>query len=204
MSELAGFGCFSVISAQSWPQNGSGCSAWGWCSSSRAQGSYQHSCYRNSRFLCFKIITGASWIWFTKVKIIKETIASSFFPRCDHLPFEIYLCFSRKLVINLLIGKGPNTSLKKAEIYEAAKMLKREISNNEYTKVFILLLWLNCFRFSLWNLSFCFSVVLLGAAGNEWTLWIQGCFLVFEEKQLMSKMGSCPDFDPHFSPSVYR
>lgn len=42
----------------------------------------------------------------------------------------------REVVINLLIGKGPNATLKRAEIFQAAKMaLKRDISNAEYTKV---------------------------------------------------------------------
>lgn len=40
------------------------------------------------------------------------------------------------MVIDLLIGKGPKATLKKAEIVEAAKMaLKRDISKNEYEKV---------------------------------------------------------------------
>ncbi|KAI6695383.1 hypothetical protein NL676_023093 [Syzygium grande] len=42
----------------------------------------------------------------------------------------------REVVINLLIGKGPNATLKRAEIFQAAKMaLKRDIANAEYTKV---------------------------------------------------------------------
>ncbi|KAI4325817.1 hypothetical protein MLD38_031181 [Melastoma candidum] len=42
----------------------------------------------------------------------------------------------RKVVIDLLRGKGPNATLKKAEIFEAAsKVLGRSIANNEYTKV---------------------------------------------------------------------
>ncbi|KAF8014247.1 hypothetical protein BT93_H0168 [Corymbia citriodora subsp. variegata] len=42
----------------------------------------------------------------------------------------------REVVINLLIGKGRNATLKRAEIFQAAKMaLKRDISNAEYTKV---------------------------------------------------------------------
>lgn len=41
-----------------------------------------------------------------------------------------------RVVIDLLIGKGPRATLKKAEIVEAAKMdLKREISKYEYNKV---------------------------------------------------------------------
>ncbi|KAI4330347.1 hypothetical protein MLD38_028644 [Melastoma candidum] len=42
----------------------------------------------------------------------------------------------RKVVIDLLRGKGPNATLKKAEILRAAsKVLGRSIANNEYTKV---------------------------------------------------------------------
>lgn len=41
-----------------------------------------------------------------------------------------------RVVIDLLIGKGPRATLTKAEIVEAAKMdLKREISKYEYNKV---------------------------------------------------------------------
>lgn len=61
---------------------------------------------------------------------------------------------NRRVVINLLIGKGPKATLKKAEIVEAAKMaLKRDISKNEYEKVSYL--FLKGFLLKLNKVLFC-------------------------------------------------
>ncbi|KDP31792.1 hypothetical protein JCGZ_12253 [Jatropha curcas] len=50
----------------------------------------------------------------------------------DHPQYDVL----RKVVIDLLLARGPNAKLKKSEVYEAAKLvLKRDINTTEYTKV---------------------------------------------------------------------
>lgn len=53
----------------------------------------------------------------------------------------LVLLACRDVVIDMLRGSGPNAKLKKAEILEAAKRkLKRDVTNNEYTKVEFILI----------------------------------------------------------------
>lgn len=80
-----------------------------------------------------------------KKKIFQSTVGQRVLKTSStfHLLYNAQDCIRpcRDVVIDLLRGSGPNAKLKKAEILEAARLkLRREVPNNEFTKVSFLLI----------------------------------------------------------------